>query len=403
MIPFEREFPLAQARRRVENELTHLGLDWRVQQHGAALHTTVVELHDHAGMLPCTGVGKGRREFSLTGAIYEACEHYLSLHHDCSLDHAVLPAQDVPTGMGAPIDALLAEQADVNLACRIYTGFLDGSCKAYPLALSRPTYLDSPSTDDAFDYVSLSRYASNSGTAIGATFAEAALHAVNECIERDDVSRFLRQQFHDDADVPLRLLDARGIGSMLRRDWADAEAEVGASITLLDISHHTAAHTYLAFAARPGRPQHLYGAGTSADAVHAALRALTELVQLHTVADNVPHVRDDLAREVRRLQPWRQLHRSCVADLPALLARRRLECVSIPRRSRTGTVKDELERCMTALADEGYRPLVHVLYSRPDTVTLCQVLVPGFDRYYLVSRGGIVVPGFTRGRQHGHA
>jgi ribosomal protein S12 methylthiotransferase accessory factor len=396
MIPFEREFPLAQARLRVENELSHLGLTWSSEGHGAALHTTLIELQSPDGALPCTGIGKGRRDFALTGALFEACEHYLSLHHDCSLEHALIPAHQVPAGMGAPVDGMLADQSETHLACRVYTGFLDGSCKAYPLALSRPTYVSAPDADDTFDYTALSRYASNSGTAIGATFAEAALHALNECIERDDVSRFLRRQFHDNADVPLRVLDARGIGSVLRRDWIDAEAEVGASITLLDISTHAAAHTYLAFAARPGRPQHLYGAGTSGDPVHAASRALTELVQLHTVADHVPRVGDDLAREERRLRPWTRLHRACVADLPALCGKRRLECVTLPGRTRSGSVSHELDRCMTALADEGYRPLVHVLYSRRETVTLCQVLVPGFDRYYLVSRGGIVVPGFTR-------
>lgn len=403
MIPFEREFPLAQARLRVQNELSRLGLTWEVEQHGATLHTTLVNVHDEANGITCQGAGKGRRDFSLTGAMFEACEHYLSLHHRCSLEHALMRAGQVPAGMGNPVDALLADQAAEHLACRIYTGYLDGSCKAYPLALSRPTYVAAPEPHDTFDYTALSRYASNSGTAIGATFAEAALHALNECIERDDVSRFLRQQFHDDADLPLRVLDARGIGSVLRRDWLEAEAEIGASITLLDISNHAAAHTYLAFGAGPGRPQHLYGAGTSADAVHAAARALAELVQLHAVADNVASVREDLAREERRLRPWARLHRSCLADLPALCGRRTLERVMLPRRTRNGSVPDELEQSMLALADEGYRPLIHVPYSRPDTLTLCQVLVPGFDRYYLVSRGGIVVPGFDRECSHGHA
>jgi ribosomal protein S12 methylthiotransferase accessory factor len=401
MIPFEREFPLAQARLRVESELSRLGLAWEVEQHGASLHATVVNLRDPVTGTTCIGTGKGRRDFSLTGAMFEACEHYLSLHHTCSLEHALLPAHKVPKGMGAPVDTLLADQASEHLACRIYTGFLDGSCSAYPLALSRPTYLDAPEDGDSFDYSALGRYASNSGTAIGATFAEAALHALNECIERDDVSRFLRQQFHDDADQPLRMLDARGIRSVLRRDWIDAEAEIGASVTLLDISTHAAAHTYLAFAARPGRPQHLYGVGTSADAGHAALRAIAELVQLHTVADNIPAVRDDLAREERRLRPWAKLHRSCVADLPALCGRRRVERVTLPGRMRADNVPRELGRSMRALATEGYRPLIHVLYSRPDTLTLCQVLVPGFDRYYLVSRGGIVAPGFNKEGVHG--
>ncbi|MGN6481691.1 YcaO-like family protein [Luteibacter sp.] len=403
MIPFEREFPLAQARLRVESELAHLGLTWRAEQHGASLNTTIVELQDPARDTRYTGTGKGRGDFSLTGALYEACEHYLSLYHACSLDHALIPAAQVPAGMGAPVDAFLAAQPGEHLACRVYTGYLDGACKAYPLALSRPTYLDAPDGDDTFDYTGLARYASNSGTAIGATFAEAALHALNECVERDDVSRFLRRHFHDDTDEPLRVLDARGSGSVLRRDWTEAEAEIGASITLLDISTHAAAHTYLAFGARPGRPQHLYGAGASGDAVHAASRALAELVQVHAVADHVPAVGNDLACEERRLRPWKRLHRSCIADLPALCGRRRLERVTLPRQARSLAVAGELERGMAALAAEGYRPLVHVLYSRPETLTLCQVLVPGFDRYYLVSRGGIVVPGFERGAPHGHA
>jgi len=403
MIPFEREYPLGEARQRIENELALLGLGWQAEHHGAALHATVVALHDDAGNAVCTGVGKGRRDFALTGALFEACEHYLALHHPCSLNHALLAAHQVPTGLGAPVDQLLGAQGEAALACRIYTGFLDGACAAYPLALSRPTYVAEPDSDDTFDYTGLARYASNSGTAIGSTFAEATLHALNECIERDDTSQFLRTHFHADADVPLRVLDERGTASVLRRDWADAEAEVGASITLLDISTHTAARTYLAFAARPGRPQHLYGAGTSADAAHAACRALAELVQMHTVADNVPAVATDLAREARALRPWPRLRRSWLADLPALCRRRRLDRVTLPPRDTSRSVPDQLERSMTALADEGFRPLVHTLHARHGTVALCQVLVPGFDRYYLVSRGSIVVPGFIHGGPHGHA
>jgi ribosomal protein S12 methylthiotransferase accessory factor len=403
MIPLEREFTLARARLRVESELRNLGLSWQIDAHGTALFTTIVELHAPSTGTRCAGTGKGRREVSLTGAMYEACEHYLSLHHPCSLAYALLPAAHVPSGMGAPIDELLAGQAGHMLACRLYSDFLDGSCKAYPLALSRPTYLAAPDPDDTFRYTALSRYASNSGTAIGTTFAEAALHALNECIERDDLSRFLRVHFHDNTDATVRVLDGINVGSLLRREWIDAEDEVGASITVLDISTHAAAYTYLAFAARPGRPQHLYGCGTSGEPAHAASRALAELVQLHTVAEHLPSVRDDLAREECRLRPWRRLHRSCIADLPGLCDKRHQELVTLPTVARDRGVAHELERCMTSLADEGYRPLVSVLHARADTVTVCQVLVPGFDRYYLVARGGIVVPGVGREVSHGNA
>lgn len=402
MIPVEREFPLAIARQRIQADLAARGLQWRATDHGDALHATVVELFDADGTPLCTGVGKGDRESALTGGLFEAFEHYLALHDACSAQHILTSAAAVPGGLGVAIDALLAAQPGASMACRVYTDFLHGCTALYPLALARPTYIDATADGDNFDYSGLRRYASNNGTAIGSTFAEAALHAMNESIERDDVSRFLRAHFHDGDDEELLLVDRRTVDRHTSQLWLSAESELGETIFVLDISSHRSAQTYLAFAATSRLPVHVYGSGSSALASHAMARALSELVQMHTMARVVPGVTDDLAKAERRLRPWPRLHRACVADFPARLAAARRRYAKPPPASHRGSVGEQLSQGMRGLREEGYRPLVHIIRRRDGSTVVCQVLVPGFDHYHIVGHGNVVIPSFPA-RRPAHA
>ncbi|NID15599.1 YcaO-like family protein [Luteibacter yeojuensis] len=394
MIPFEREFPLAAARARIEAALADHGLRWRATVHGEALHATLVELFDAEGRPLCTGVGKGDAETALVGGLFEAFEHHLALHDACSAHHVLTPAARVPQGLGKAIDALLAEQPESSMACRVYADFFHGGAALYPLALARPTYIDDPAPGDDFDYASLRRYACNSGTAIGSTPTEASLHAMNEAIERDDVSHFLRAHFHDRDDEALRVVDRRTVERDIERLWSLAERELGQDAILLDISSHKSAHTFLAFAPTCPHPVHVYGSGSSARASHGMRRALSELVQMHVMAQVAPAVANDLIRAELRLRPWPRLHRACVADLPARFDAARRQHVTPRNTASAGSVAAQLSQGMRGLRDEGYSPLVHTIHCRHGDIALCQVLVPGFEHYHIVGHGNLVVPSF---------
>ncbi|WP_285406080.1 YcaO-like family protein [Luteibacter sp. ME-Dv--P-043b] len=402
-LPFERDVPLGAARRRIDNELAARGLRWHATEHGSGPFATVVQLSDDAGRPVCRGVGKGDRDSALVGGLFEAFEHFISLHDDCSLTSVVATARDVTRGLGAPIDALLDAQPEARLAVRRFTSFHDGSAQEHPLALFRPTYIDRRMQADTFDYSGLRRYAGNSGTAIGSTFTEAALHALNECIERDDVSHFLRVHFHDaDAIAPVRVIDRSTLDPVSTRLWNGTEDMLGYTVTVLDIGTHRAAYSYLAFTQHAAHPVQLYGAGASGCPGHALSRALHELVQLELLARAEESVLHQLERAELRLRPWPRAHRACVADLPALLRKRRTVAVPLPTRLRHTSPRALLTRALHRLAKEGYRPLLHVIHAACRGVVVCQVLVPGFDRYFLVAHGNPIVPGFPAARIAGH-
>lgn len=404
MIPHEREVTLEQARDRIHGALASLDLGWRARQFGRALHATVAEIFDDTGKHIATGTGKGRSEAALVGSLFEAYEHWLSLHHPSSLDQELLGVGAVAGGLGNPIDAILTTQPGARLACRRYASLVDGQTTHYPLALAHPLYPGSPVEGDSFDYTALARYASNNGTASGATLEEATLHALHECIERDDIATFLRRQFFEDRDDPLVILRRDADLPCVQAVWADAEDELASRITLLDVTTHAAARTFMAFALVEGRPQHLYGAGCSSSTSHAACRALAELVQVHTVANVVPSVGEELAREEQRVRRWPRLHRSCVADLPGLCTRRRLAWSQGMPECPAGAVATGVDQCVRSLVSEGFHPVRHVFPAMKESrVSACQVLVPGFDRFYLASRGAIVVPRSSRETPHASA
>lgn len=390
MIPTERETRLDEAKRRLDTELRSGQLQWSMTYHGTSAHTAIATLRRDD--MSCIGVGKGGGEPSRVGALFEAFEHYISLHHEYSYRHTLLPPVEITTRLGDPVASILATQPRTPLACRTYIDPMSGRPRHIPLALSHPRYAARPAEGDLFDYTALRRYASNSGIAAGSTLYEAALHAINENIERDDLSHFLRTHFHHRHGASLRLLQRQSADETLRDYWAWTESELGRPVTVVELSEHEAAHTFLAFTRGRAHTRHLYGTGASADASHAVFRALAELVQVHTVAACIPSVASDLVAEEHRLRAWPRLSRSCIADLTSLLANRPIMPVHLPPREQGAPLRHQFENAVHSLAREGHETLWHVLHERPDGATVCQVLNPGFDRYYLVSHGCVVAP-----------
>ncbi|KZS76169.1 hypothetical protein A4G29_05425 [Mycobacterium kansasii] len=68
---------------------------------------------------------------------------------------------------------------------------------AVPLFLAYASWVDEQTAPlrtelgDTVDCRSLARYSSNSGSAIGGSMEETAIHAINEAIERDATTLFL--------------------------------------------------------------------------------------------------------------------------------------------------------------------------------------------------------------------
>jgi ribosomal protein S12 methylthiotransferase accessory factor len=398
MIPFERDVTVSDALARAHQTLQRRGLRATSTRFGGALCTVEVALRDVNGTVLATGHGKGDATSARVGGLFEAIEHYMSLHAPEAFQCISSPVEAVRKALGSPVDALLAAQPGRSLGCRPYCDMHDGTTQLLPTGLVQPRYITRPLPDDTFDYNALERYASNSGTAIGSTPTEAMLHGLNESIERDDVSRWLFAHFHAQTSESLQLIDRATCDTPLALAWRAAETALGDEVVLVDASTRDGTSTRMAFAMHWPHAVHLYGAGCSRCPAHAGERALAELVQ-QAVRSKGTELMDAFATQtLNRLAAWPALARACRANLPGLMGCKPLAWVRAGTRAPWSTPKDMLRSTVNELVGDGYRPLVYWLTAQED-VSLCSIVVPGFSRYFLVGNGIPVAPLWSRSNE----
>jgi len=393
----EREFSLEEAEQRILADLSRLGLSVETQtqdQHVVAVQACL-SAPGHPRL--ARGAGKGDAHQARVGALYEALEHYLSEHSTTVDVHFVNSKYFADTPMLADDDllSLISQQTQAVTACRRYTDLQRQTAFYYPITLCHPGY-QAPAPDTT-DYRTLRRYASNSGTAIGASHDEALLHAINECIERDALSLFLLDQFYYENRSPLRRVERSPDEGALEQLWSAAEAEVGGEIVVLDISNEFLPRTFLAFSTIACEHPKIFGSGCSLDARHAASRALTELVQLHH-ATTQAQTRDELDNAQRHLKLFPRLRRCLQCNVQPLLdlcpqSRLRLSepAVELPLAEQITLLADDLH-------DKGLTVGVAQLHRTDLGTTLVNVVIPGLEHFFVVSSGNVVTA-HSRGRR----
>ncbi|MFC6490506.1 YcaO-like family protein [Nitratireductor sp. GCM10026969] len=399
-LPCERDFSLKEARRRILAEYADLRLSFEESTYGKVLRTCFVSLRDGDGIPVSRGAGKGDAETAFVGGLHEALEHYITDRFDTFGDLELVPVRqllDLPVNQ--ILNEILLQQPHATMACRrCRTG--TGDERYFPLALSVPLYAASPLPGDSFDYSALRRYSSNSGTAIGSNASEATLHALNECIERHDLSRFLATHFLHDRDERLRQVDRPAVSAANLAAWRSAEEEIGAPVTVLDIATTGACATYLAFADNRSPMPRLFGSGSSGFPAHAIGRALSELVQLHLVQKVNCEAEEQQRNAVRHLQRWPKLLRCLMCDLPGLLERRPIVRQAVPPAPDEHLPSSvQVEKVKAALEEQRLLFLTTTLHSS-ERCCVTQVVVPAFDRFYLVASGNVVLPSFAQDAGH---
>ncbi|AQZ65851.1 hypothetical protein BKM31_34230 [[Actinomadura] parvosata subsp. kistnae] len=398
--PVEREVPLAEAGRRSVAALAALGLRARLVDVGGGRDPAAwwCGLLDGTGSAPvASGMGKGALDEARLGALFEAIEHHLT-GPACFDPDAVEPAAPAALAAG-PLRAdacapLLAPMPGRRMACRRYRALDGGDDALVPLFLSAPWYLEAGAAPlreragDDSDYTHLMRYSCNSGSAVGVTAAEAVLHALNETIERDALSLLLVRAFLCGRPFRPRLVDPGTLPGPAARAYAVAAELTGSPVHLLDITTDLGAPSMLAYTAPAcGRP-HRRGTGTSLSPAHAAWRALTELVQTTLGEELGGGSRGDQAAP---------------AAYPALAACGRFELTEVLRRGRVVPLPDggpvmaapgaQLRAVCAMLAARGLRVYARTVRAVPGCVVAVHVMVPGLERFMLITDGNLVVPG----------
>ncbi|RON24912.1 hypothetical protein BK660_04390 [Pseudomonas brassicacearum] len=394
----ERELTLAQAEQRILAELEGFGLHLDIRTIGSKIVATHASVSTYNPRRRARGAGKGYANQARVGALYETLEHYLSDHCDTSIAHYIAPScfSDDPLFNDDTALALIAKQ-NACTACRTYINPLNHSSFHYPIALCTPGYSNNILAPDTTNYRSLRRYASNSGTAIGASYNEAVLHAANECIERDAVSLFLLEHFYYENHPPLRRVARLPDDDVLGRLWSDAESEIGAEIVLVDISNEFLPRTFLAFSIGPCATPRVFGTGCSLMARHGAWRALTELVQLHHGAGE-PELKHCLRNAERHLQNFPRLLRCLRFDLNPLLNRCEQQYVALTAMPDEQPLAEQIDLLAKDLQQHGRTLGISQLHQTRLGTTLVNVVIPGLERFFVVSSGNVVVPQ-ARGRR----
>lgn len=396
MIPLERERSLAQAQQVIEAFLARQG--WRAQIDSAdtGLQGAVCMLHDADGEAIGSGFGKGEREAARVGALYEAVEHVYA-NTSAPQERAELRlASSVfhdPSYGGMPFHAQFGRQGKRKLSCLWYRSFFHEDDElAVPAFLCRPNALADLSPGDNFDYSSVIRYGSNSGTAIGASLEEAAVHAIGELVERDSWSLFLAAHYLGDPASFGAWVDPASMPESVAAVHAAASAQLGREVLLIDATSDLGVPAFIATTDRMVDGEVVFpgGYGASLYAEHAAIRALTELVQTVVVGQRLASVGDYSRQVLLALSEYPKL-RAC-AYFQVDRARMRHARWSHPQRDRQPPAA-LLRELVDTLEREGV-PVYHRIHHREgDAFCVVSCVALELERFLLVTTGMVMAPG----------
>ncbi|MET8566149.1 YcaO-like family protein [Streptomyces flaveolus] len=341
------------------------------------------------------GLGKGDRESARTGALFEALEHHLSgvdglrpnmlrlrSAHDISRTDLTM---DVAVSM-------LPEYADAELACMPFSSLVTGHQVDVPLFLSVPDYLTDhgeslrTAIGDVYKYAVVGRYSANNGWAAGTDPVEAAVHAVNETIERDAHSLLLIDQFLGRHTRTLRLVDPATLPKHLSVLLERAQDITQSRVHLIDMTTDLGVPAFLAFLSpSPGQPARTRGCGASLSRNYAITRSLTELIQAHTffATEPEPEQHDETV-------PYPPLHACRLADFTPMLN----HATKIPYTDNAvpETPREHLQQLVAILTAHGFVPYQRDHYVT-DNLSVVNIFVPGLERFMLICDGHLVVPG----------
>lgn len=130
---------------------------------------------------------------------------------------------------------------------------------------------------------------------------------------------------------------------------------------------------------------------------HGAWRALTELVQLHHGA-NEPELTHCLSNAERHLKQFPRLLRCLRFDLNPLLNQSEQQYVALPHAHDQKPLAEQIDLLAKDLQQQGRTLGISTLHQTRLGTTLVNVVIPGLERFFVVSSGNVVVPQ-ARGRR----
>lgn len=379
------------------------GLELTLTSVGAGIRTWTCRLSDAHGR-SAVGRGKGIGPQGAASAISECLEHYYYIYEETDQLVRTLDIERLRNDefeRYSPDLRLIFNNRPVSFDCLAFESFDGtGDMVFLPAALCNPGYRSRREAErEIVSRSRLFRYATNSGTASGLSPEDAWLHGLFEAIERDAIGLVLLRSIVSPRPEPVRRIDTTTLPRELRELLHLLEAgDSTRLVELWDITSDTAVPTILCgltVETESGLFRY-FGSGTSLSAPYATERAMLEALQgAHIHRDLHEFEQGPLApHEIDQMS----LYRRCEMDAGYFEYRggeTAIHFSDVVSHDLPGIPEQIalLVARLTALECRPYRRTIH----RSGTLSVEQVIVPRFERFYLVARGISIAPSW-RGR-----
>jgi len=265
------------------------------------------------------------------------------------------------------------------------------SSMVLPYFFINPDYHKQPFVFDEFNYSTFSRMPTNNGTAIGTTFEEAMIHAINELVERDSISCFLLSTFGKEKPQNLKLIETSSLPSSIAEIVTKIESDYDEKILLIDISSDLEFPVFLA--AFTKQKQHIQpmGFGASLYKSYALERAILEALQsLHLYDENL-EAEDELI--LNKFNEWPKLRKCAQCNLMSILEAGYFEYFEFKKSPKTFlSLKEILDYMIQLLTAKNLHVFYAEHYHSENGVSCVKVMIPGLEEFHRVRYGHFVIP-----------
>ncbi|OYK80452.1 hypothetical protein CbuD7D7780_04330 [Coxiella burnetii] len=392
--------PPKEALKLIQHEFKNLELDARYLEKGNSIKTWQCFLTTPDGR-EFIGCGKGFVIQSKVSATFEAFEHYIDHQThvvEFNADENVFSCaetQDFNKLMSLgelPNEFIKKIDLRKKLPWLRYKSFYGDSVLSFPLFLAVPSYSHESRLEvDEVGAEFSSELSNTTGSASGTSFEEAAIHALNECIERDATSLFLAKTYikHD----PIMVVDKETLPQYLRTAIGRLEKEYDDFIVIVDITYDFGVPSFCASFTRQEYPIQPKGFGTSLNSAYAIERALLEALQpLQLRTKKLNQVEKNT---LQRLKDYPLFMDAAKADVGKLIAEKHYKEVDynhLPTLT-DADLKTQLSSILCAISNCGYSAYYSISTVLATNITCVKVLVPGLDKFHLVQLGKKIMPG----------
>lgn len=411
MITIERELNINDALKRVQNDFQEFNLKPHISFIGNHYKTIKVLAIDHEENIASGGIGKGKLEFALVGGMFETLEHYCCDHFfeqkNCTKAPTSILKKFTQLNKERAIQIIM-EDHENSIVCKKYKNISGDQELIYPLCLTNPGYINSKKIlNDDFNYKIISRYCSNSGTAIGSSYLEALIHATNECIERDAFSLLLTKHYYLNKSSKVYSINKKSLPKYLFNLIHKTEKEIDSCIYLLDITSDIKIPTILAVTENYNMLIPVYGLGTSLNSEYAIIRAVTELLQIFHVSKYFLSKKedDDIYSNYgfNEIQSRIQKGINIQKNFPKLYGAFEFNAQHILRKIvnvnfnnipsfYTNNLFTYFERMYDFVQTSGHDIYVSEQFNFKSGTSVVTTLIPGLEKFYIISHGNLVLP-----------